>query len=155
MSTLLEKIEKDFRESMKAHNAARVSTLRMLMAAVKNAAIAARTSAKKSLDNDDVEVVIRQEVKKIKDALIDFTKAARTDLIDASNKELKVLSEYIPEGVKPEEMQKAVVDTVNKLHEQGVKEFGKVMGIVMKELKGRADGDAVAKAVKEALHKKS
>ena len=153
MPTLLEKIENDFREAMKAHDAVRVSALRMLMSQVKNAAIAARTSAKKSLDDADVEGVIRQEVKKIKDALLDFTKAARTDLADAANAEIKLLSTYLPTPMSVEEVADKVEAAVERLHREGVKEFGKVMGVIMKEIKGRADGHAVTEAVKKALKK--
>lgn len=155
MPVLLEKIENDFRQAMKAHDPAKVSTLRMLMSAVKNAAIAARTSAKQSLDDNDVENVIRQEVKKIKDALLDFSKAARTDLADAAHAEIKVLSTYLPAPMSAEELADNVGATVERLYKEGVKDFGKVMGAAMKEIKGRADGNAVTEAVKKALKKLS
>ena len=152
MKTLFEKIEEDLTKSMKAHDAARLSTLRVLMASVKNAAIAARTSAKKVLDDADVQGVVRQETKKIKDALIDFSKAARMDLVKSAEAELKILSEYLPEAMSPDELKKIVANVVDTA--DSVKEFGKIMGQVMKEVKGRADGESVAAAVKEALAKK-
>ncbi len=153
MPTLLEKIENDFREAMKAHNAAKVSTLRMLMSSIKNAAIAARTSAKQSLDDDDVQGVVKQEIKKIKDAVIDFSKAARTDLVESAEAELKILADYVPPMMSAEELANFVESKVEKLVSEGQKEFGKVMGAVMKEVKGRAEGNAVTDAVKKALSK--
>ncbi len=153
MSTLLEKIEHDFKDAMKAHDAAKVSTLRMLMSSVKNAAIAARTSAKQSLDDDDVQNVVRQEVKKIKDSLVDFTKAARTDLVESAEAELKILASYVPPMMSTEELANTVEAEVERLYKEGTKEFGKVMGAVMKNIKGRAEGNAVTEAVKKALQK--
>jgi uncharacterized protein YqeY len=153
MSNLLEKIETDFRTALKAHEAGRVSTLRLLLAAVKNAAIAARTSAKQSLDDADVEGVIRQEVKKLKDSLVDFSKAARQDLSDAAEAELKILQDYLPQGLNDEEVKAIVVRKIAELKAEGEKEFGKVMKAVQEEIKGRADGQSVAQAIKEKLSK--
>jgi uncharacterized protein len=153
MSNLLEKIENDFRTAMKAHDAGRVSTLRMLIAAVKNAAIAARTSAKQTLDDADVQGVVKQEVKKIKDALVDFSKAARHDLVKASEDEVKILQEYLPAAMSDEELQTIVGNKVKELAAAGQTEFGKVMKAVMEEIKGRADGQSVTDAVKKFLSK--
>src|SRR3989338_7956298 len=153
MGTLLEKIEEDFRKALKSHEAARVSTLRVLMAAVKNAAIAARTSAKKVLDDADVESVIRSEIRKIKDALVDFSRAARHDLTSAAEAELKVLQSYLPAAMTNRELTDVVMKKISELKAEGEKEFGKVMKAVMDEVKGRAEGTDVAKAVKEELTK--
>lgn len=153
MLTLLDKIEDDLRSALKAHAAARVSTLRMLMASVKNAAIAARTSAKKVLDDDDVQNVVRQETKKIKDAMVDFSAAARADLMQSAEAELKVLASYLPEALSPADLQR-IVDAVVEAAAAG-QQFGEVMKAVMKEVKGRADGQTVAAAVKEALAKRT
>lgn len=151
MATLIEKIEEDLKTSLKAHKAARVSTLRMLMASVKNAAIAARTSAKQSLEDDDVEKVIRSEVKKLNDSLVDFTKAARIDLMEAAQAEVEILKSYLPAEISVEELEAKVMETASRLHKEGVKEFGKIMSAVMKEVK--ADGNRVSAAVKAALEK--
>lgn len=154
MPTLLEKIEGDFRQAMKNHDAAKVSTLRMLMAAVKNAAIAARTSAKQSIDDQDVEGVVRSEVKKIKDAMVDFGKAARHDLMKAAEAELDVLKGYLPKAMEESELNEIVLKKVAALGAEGVTEFGKVMKAVMEEVQGRADGQAVSASVKHHLEKK-
>lgn len=151
--TLLERLEKDLTDSLKAHDAARVSILRVLMASIKNAAIAARTSAKQALDDADVEGVVRSEAKKLKDAMEDFAKAARHDLVKSSEAELKILSEYLPAQMSVSELDDLVVAKVKELYDQGTKEFGKVMGAVVKEVRGRADGNAVSAAVKNALAK--
>lgn len=148
---LVDQIEQDLISAMKAHEATRVSILRTLRAAIKNAAIAARTSAKAELDDADVEGVIRGEVKRLRDSLTDFVKAARQDLIDAANNELRVLQEYLPQELSPEEVTKIIKSTMADLKSQGVVEFGKIMGAVVKAIGGRADGKVVAEAVKKEL----
>lgn len=148
---LVERLEKDLVTAMKAHEATRVSILRTLRAAIKNAAIAARTSAKAELEDADVEGVIRTEVKRLRDSLTDFTKAARQDLIDAANTELATLQEYLPKELSPEEMITTVRATIADMKARGVIEFGKIMGAVVKAIGGRADGRAVAEAVKKEL----
>ncbi len=151
---LLERIEEDYRRAFKAHQADEVAVLRLLLSATKNAAIAARTSVAKTLDDSGVEQVIRQEVKKLKDALVDFSKAARADLVAATQAELATLAKYLPQAMSAEELQTIVTAVVERLRTEGVTDFGKVMGSVMREVKGRADGDSVAEAVKKALAQK-
>lgn len=148
---LIQRIEDDFLGAMKGHDVGRVKVLRLLKAAIGKAAIAARTSAKQALDESDVEQVVRQEIKKIKDALTDFIRAARRDLEEEAKAEIAVLSTYLPQGMEPAELKAIARELVAKLKEEGVVEFGRVMGRVMKEVKGRADGETVAEAVREAL----
>ncbi|MFA5954132.1 MAG: GatB/YqeY domain-containing protein [Patescibacteria group bacterium] len=150
---LLERIEKDFIAAMKAHEAERVSILRTLRAALQNAVIAARTSAVKELDDAAVATVIRQEVKRQKDALEDFIKAARQDLIDAAKKEIAVLSAYLPQALDPEETKRRVALVVETLHKEGITDFGQAMKAVMRDLKGAIDGSEVAAVVREVLAK--
>ncbi|PJE76074.1 aspartyl-tRNA amidotransferase [Candidatus Uhrbacteria bacterium CG10_big_fil_rev_8_21_14_0_10_48_11] len=151
---LLERIEKDFITAMKAHEAERVSILRTLRAALQNAAIAARTSAAKAIDDAAVEAVIRQEVKRLRDALTDFTKAAREDLAGAAKREIEVLSTYLPQAIDSAEVQRRVKAVVATLRTEGVSDVGSVMKAVMADLKGAADGTEVSTAVRNALEQK-
>lgn len=151
---LIKRIEEDFIRAMREHDVSRLKSLRMLKVAIGQAAIAARVSVKKTLDDSDVESVVRQEIKKVKDALVDFSRAARKDLEAEAKAEIKILSSYIPKGMEPAELKSLVVDMVATLKAEGVVEFGRVMGRVMKEVKGRADGETVSEAVREALERK-
>jgi len=148
---LIKRIEDDFVRAMKGRDVGRVKVLRMLKAAIGKAAIAARTSAKQALDESDVQAVVRQEIKKTKDALVDFSRAARRDLEKEAKAEIAILSSYLPKGMEPAELKAIVRELTAKLKAEGVVEFGRVMGRVMKEVKGRADGETVAEAVREAL----
>ena len=150
--TLRERIEADLTTAMKAHEVNTVSTLRMLQSAVKNAVIAARTSAKQELDDADIQQVVRSEAKKLRDALEDFSKAARQDLVDRANEELKVLQSYLPTQLDAAALEAKVTETIAELRAEGSVEFGKAMKVASERLKGLADGKAVADAVKRALH---
>ena len=148
---LRERIEEDFLAAMKAHDAGRVSVLRTLRAALQNAVIAARTSAKQELDDADVATVITQEVKRLKDVMQDFTKAARTDLLEAATSELRILQAYLPEQLSIEAVRAVVKTVVARLRTEGITEFPAAMQAAMAELKGKADGSDVATAIREAM----
>jgi hypothetical protein len=149
--TLRERIEQDFRQAMRAHDVARLGTLRVLKAAIERAVIAARTSARQELDDAAVAAVVQQEVKKLRDALADFTRAVRQDLVSATEREIAVLSAYLPQGLSSGELAAIARDVVAALRAQGPTEFGRAMGAVMKEVKGRSPGETVAEAVRTAL----
>lgn len=150
--SLIALIEEDLKGAMKAHNVQTVSTLRMLQSAVKNAAIAARTSAKQELDDVEIEKVVKSEVKKLKDALEDFTKAARQDLVDKTNEELEVLAKYLPEQLDPAALEKIVTETLDEVKAQGEVDFGKAMKAITAKVKGAADGKQISELVKKALN---
>jgi uncharacterized protein len=145
---LKEQLEKDYMEAMKAHDAQRVSTLRMLRAAVKNAEI---EKIKKFETDAEVEAVIRTEVKKLREALQLATGAGRTDLAEAAEAELKTLGAYLPEQLDEAAVRAVVAEKIKEMGTVTIKEMGRVTGEVMKVLKGKADGGMVAKVIKELL----
>ncbi len=151
---LKERIEKDYMEAMKAHDAEKVSTLRMLRAAVKNAEI---DKMKKFEDDADVEAVIRTEVKKLREALELATGASREDLAEKAQTEIKALVAYLPEQMDEASVRAVVAEKIKELNAAnpsaplGAGETGRVTGEVMKILKGKADGGMVARIIKEEL----
>ncbi len=145
--TIRERIEQDFTKELKARNASAVSTLRMLRAALKNAEI----EKMKPLEEPEVLDVIGREVKKLRDGLESFVAGNREDLAAAARAEIALLQAYLPEQLDDAGL-KSIVD--QKLAAMGPltdKDFGKLMAEVMKETKGRAEGNKVSKLVKEAL----
>ena len=143
-------IEQRFVEAMKAKDADRVSTYRMLRSALKNAEIDKQV---KELSDDQVLEVIGREVKKLKDALADFEKAGRTELSDKTNAELALLNGFLPAQLSEDDVRAAVAQKAAALGLSGEAAYGRLMGEVMKDLKGKADGGTVGKAVKEFLQK--
>ena len=147
MTMLKEKLEKDYIEAYKAKDEQRVSTLRMLRAAVKNSEI----DKMKKFEDSEVEAVIRSEVKKLREALAIATEAARPEMIAQAEAEIKTLAEYLPEQMDEEAIKAVVAEKIKELGPVTIKEMGKVTGEVMKVLKGKADGAVVSKVIKELL----
>ena len=145
--SLLKKIAEDLIKAQKAKDEIVVSVLRMLNAAIKNAEIALRP---KQLGEIDVEEIISKEMKKLKDSWQDFTAAARADLISKIEKEIKIVEQYLPKQMSADEINAVVSKTIAEM-QATVKDLGKVMGKLSKELKGKADGSIIAQAVKELL----
>lgn len=143
-------IEARFIEAMKAKDADKVSTYRMLRSALKNAEIDAQT---KELTDDQVLEVVGREAKKLKDARADFEKAGRSDLVAKTDAELAILAGFLPAQLSEDDVRKAVADKAAALGLSGEASYGRLMGEVMKDLKGKADGGTVGKAVKEFLQK--
>jgi uncharacterized protein YqeY len=150
--SLLIKIKADTIEAMKARDEARLGTLRLLSAALHNREIEKKTKGEESaLSEQDVLGVIRREVKKRREAIELYEKGGRRDLADRESGELKVLGEYLPPSLTPEEVKKIVAEAVAEVQPSGPKDFGKVMGVAMKKAAGRAESDAISAAVKETL----
>ena len=144
-------IEAKFIEAMKAKDADKVSTYRMLRAALKNAEIDKQIP---ELSDEQVTEIIGKEMKKLKDSQADFEKAGRTELKEKTDAEIALLSGFLPEQLSESDVQAAVAKKAAELGITGEAAYGRLMGEVMKDLKGRADGGTVGKAVKEFLQNK-
>lgn len=146
--TLKEKLSEDFKEAMKAKDEIRKTTVNLIRAAIKQVEVDTRTE----LDEEAVLGVIAKQVKMRKDALPDFEKAGRTDLLETYNKEIDILMAYLPEQMTIEEIQKIVREVMAELGIEGGKQnMGKLMGAVMPKVKGKADGGDVRKAIEGLL----
>ncbi len=143
--TLVQTVDTDFKEAMKAKEEVRLSTLRMLRSALKNKQI----DLQHELNDQEAMAVIKTMMKQYQDALNDFMNAGRTDLADRQQKELYILAMYLPPALSREELEAIVKDAVQS---SGVTDAGKAMGIAMKAVAGRADGTDV-RAIVEALLK--
>lgn len=142
--TLKEILANDFKESMKARDAIRKDTVNLVRAAIKQSEVDNRVE----LDEPGVLAIIAKQVKMRKDALSDFEKAGRTDLLDSYNREIKILMTYLPPQLTIEEIQVIAKATMVELGIEGEKQnMGKLMKAVMPKVKGSADGGDVKKAI--------
>lgn len=160
---LKEKIIGDFKEAFKAREEARLSVLKMLQAEIKNAEIAKRTRLVKKangsiiedeccvLDDEEVLEVIFREIKKRRDSVEMYEKGGRGDLAEKEKKEIEILSTYLPEQMSEDEVRQLAERAVKESSATSQKEMGKVMAVLMPQIKGRAEGAAVTKIVKELL----
>ncbi len=146
--TLNEKVSADITAAMKAKDAARLSALRMLKAAIMNKGV------EKGRDLEDPEVlqVVSSLVKQRRDSIEQFQKAGRTDLVDKETGEVAVLEQYLPPAASAEDIDAAVSAAISETGATSAKDMGKVMKAVMPRLAGKnADGRAVNEAVRRKL----
>lgn len=150
MNNLITKIKEDLKGAMKNGETVKVSTLRMLLAAIHNKEI---ELIKKEVGLSDEETmdVIRSESKKRRDAIEGFEKGARADLAAQEREELKILESYLPPEISDEELLAEVKKGIEESGATSAADFGKVMKILSPILKGKASGNRIAEAVKKEL----
>ena len=146
--TLKEQLMADFKEAMKAHDDTAKNTINLARAAIKQYEVDNR----EELDDAGIIAILSKQVKMRKDALADFEKAGRADLLEAYNKEIEILNRYLPEQLSKENLMEIVKETAASLGiEGGRQNMGKLMGPVMGKVKGLADGNDVKDVVMEFL----
>ena len=146
--SLKDRLTNDFKEAMKAKDEVRKNTVTLARAAIKQYEVDNRTE----LDEQGIIDILTKQVKMRKDALSDFEKAGRTDLIETTTQEIAVLMEYLPKQLSAEEVLEIVKATAAELGIEGGKNnMGRLMGAVMPKVKGIADGNAVKDAVMSIL----
>jgi uncharacterized protein YqeY len=149
---LKEKILVDLKEAMKAGEAEKRDTLRLLSSAVKNEEIV-KIKREGGLEDSEVMEVIARMIKQRKDSVEQYEKGGRMDLAEKEKKEIAILMVYLPAQLGEEEVKKAVTDILATLDEAKKSNFGSVMQEVMKELKGKADGKMIKEAIEEMIKK--
>jgi len=144
---LREKIEADTKDALKSGAKEKLSTLRMLNAALKNKQIDKR----RPLTEEEVSETVRSLIKQRKDSIEQFAKGGRQDLVDKETAEVAVLEAYLPQQLSREELEALVRDAVAQTGAQGARDMGKVMKALIPMVGGRADGKLVSELVKNAL----
>ena len=145
---LKDRLMQDFKDAMKAHDEVAKNTINLARAAIKQYEVDHRVE----LDEQGIIDILTKQVKMRKDALSDFEKAGRTDLIENYSREIEILMAYLPKQLTEEEILQIVRDTKAELGiDDGKANMGRLMGAVMPKVKGLADGGAVRKAVQSVL----
>lgn len=145
--SVLELINTDLVEAQKKRDEVVVSTLRMLLAAVKNAQIAKGNE----LTDEEVLGQIAKSAKQHRESIDAYEKGGRDDLVDKEKAELSVLEKFLPEQISEEEISRIVDEVINSTGAKGAGDIGRVMGQVMAKVKGQADGNVVSAVVKSKL----
>jgi len=151
MSTLKDRLRADLTTAIKARDEVRSSTLRMILTAVTNAEVAGKVA--KELTDEEVLTVLASEAKKRREAAVAFEEGKRPESAAKERAEAAVIQDYLPEQLGPEQIAAIVKEAVEKVGAAGAgpKAMGKVMGLVQPQVKGRADGAAVAAEVRRQL----
>jgi uncharacterized protein YqeY len=150
--TLKQKIISDLKAALKNQERGRLSVLRMLSAAIHNREIEKRTkSGVDELTDEEVVAAVRSEVKKRRDAIVEFEKGGRQDLAAKETYERGVLEGYLAQELSDTEIEQVVKGVIGTSGEFTPRDFGKIMGQVMVRLKGQASGERVSRMVKKFL----
>lgn len=145
----LAKIKADLLKALKSGDELRVGTLRFLLSAAQNAAIAKGKGA--VLTEQELVEVLQKQAKQRRESVEAYEKGSRADLAEREKKELEIIQEYLPEMLPEEEIRRLVEEAIKEVDGKGPQDMGKVMGVLMPKIKGRADGSVVSKVVKEQL----
>lgn len=146
--SLKDTLNADMKQAMKAKDKETLSVIRMLKAAVQNEEI----KTGHPLTEEEELTLLAREMKQRKDSHKEFEAAGRSDLAEKAQEEIKVLSQYMPQPLSDAELEAIVQQAIQKTGAKSPKEFGKVMGVVMPQVKGKADGTQVQALVKKLLN---
>ena len=145
--SLKDRINDDMKTAMRARDSARLATIRLLMAAMKQKVVDERIV----LDDDAILLILDKMLKQRRDSITQFDAGGRQDLADIERFEVSVLSSYRPAGLSPEEIAKIIAEAVLETSAKTPADMGKLMAVLKPKLAGRADMAEVSKQVKVIL----
>lgn len=143
----MKRIQEDLKESVKAKDRIRVSTLRMLLSALKNAELEER----EELTEEKELAVLSSYARRVKESITEFEKGNRDDLVAKEKAELAIVMRYLPEQLSDEEIEAEAKRVIEDIGAEGPRDMGRVMTEMMKRFKGRVDGKSVNRIVSGLL----
>jgi hypothetical protein len=163
--SLKEKVQEDLKQALKEKKELELSVFRMLNAAITNREKAKRYKISKEkpelteadlekesqLSDEEVLEVISSEVKKRKEAALEFEKGKRMELAEKETKEAKILQQYLPEQLPEEKIKELVKEAIEKTGAKEMKDMGRLMAELMPKIKGKADGNLISQIVRDLL----
>ena len=145
--SLKETLNNDIKAAMKAKDKETLAVLRMIKTAVQ----AAEIDKKEELNAEEELTILAREAKQRRESLAEFVKAGRDELVAKTEAEIEIVERYLPKQLSVEEVKEVIATVAEKIDATTQKEFGKLMGAVMQELKGKADGNVIKEQVKAHL----
>lgn len=145
--SLQNQINSDFKEALKNKDTKRLSVLRMLKSSLQNKQI----EIGEELNDEQISETVVKEVKQRKDSINQFTQGKREDLAKVEEGEIKILEKYMPKQLSEKELSQIIDKAIFKTGGGASQDMGKIMGMIMPQIKGKADGFLVSKLVKEKL----
>ena len=145
--SLKERLMNDLKDAMKEKKQLRKSVITMLRAAVKQVEVDCRID----LDDEGIIDIMSKQVKQKRDAIEEFAKGNREDLVNEAKAEIEILMEYLPQQLTEDEISQIVNEVIDEVGANSPKDMGKVMNALKPRVKGRADGKLVNKIVKQFL----
>ena len=152
--TLKEKIETNYKNSLKSKNKVEISTYRLILSGIKDLDIVNRSGANiKETDDDDIKKLLKKMIKQRTESIEIYQKNNRMDLLEVEQNEFDLLSSFLPQQLNDEETKKICVDTISKLGAASIKDMGKVMGELKKSHPDNLDFAKAGPLLKELLNK--
>ncbi len=149
--SLQTKIEAKLNEALKSKDKKTYSTLRLVVAAIKDTMIAKKIRDKKTLPDNDLIGLLKKMVKQRNDSCDAYKKASRNELLENEMSEIKIINEFLPKQLSEEETKKICLETMKKVSANSIKDMGKVMGALKKEYSDVLDFSKVSQIIKENL----
>ncbi len=145
--SILDKLGNDLKKAMMDKDELKKRVLRMLISAVKNFEV----STGKPISEEDFDKIVKKQIKEREEAMEDYKRGERNELYEEEKAERDILKEFAKPELSDEEIEKIVTEKADELDVKSAKEFGKLMGIVMKDLKGKASGNRIKSVVEKVL----
>lgn len=146
---LAQKIQEDLKTAVKSRDKVKISTLRMILSALKNAELEER----EELSDETELAVVASYARRIKESIEEFKKAQRGDLVAKEQAELTIVLSYLPEQLSDEDIRREAARVIAEIGAATPRDMGRVMGEMMKRFKGKVDGGSVNRAVSDLLRK--
>ena len=147
MTTLKDRITADMKEAMRAKEAVRLETIRLLRAAIQRREVDERVE----LDEDEVLAVVQKMIKQGRDSIEQFEKGGRDDLVQKEAATLEILETYLPEQLDESKLAALIDEALTETGAQSIRDMGKVMGWLKPHVQGRADMGSVSASIKQKL----
>ena len=152
--TLKEKIETNYKNSLKSKDKMEISTYRLILSAIKDLDIANRSGPdKKDTDDDDIKKLLKKMIKQRAESIEIYKKNDRKDLLEVEQKEFDLISTFLPKQLSEDETKKICSETISKLGAESIKDMGKVMGELKKKYPDNLDFAKAGPLLKELLNK--
>ena len=148
MKNIIASLKHDLKEALKAQHNVKKSVYRFILSAIHNEEI----KIGKQLNDEEVMKLLIKQAQQRKDSIEAFTNAKRSDLVDKESEELEIISKYLPEQISEEKIKELAQKAIQETNAESVKDLGKIMPVLMKQLGGQADGKTVNKIVMELLN---
>mgnify|MGYP000888642153 CR=1 FL=1 len=145
--SLKKELMEDLKTSMKNKDSIRKNTITMVRAAIKQIEV----DEKVELQDEEILEIISKQLKERKNAIEDFKKGERQDLVELTEKEMEILLEYLPKQLTEAEVEEIVRETIEEVQAHSMKDIGIIMKSVMPKVKGRSDGNTVNKIARKIL----
>ncbi|WKB36903.1 GatB/YqeY domain-containing protein [Terrilactibacillus sp. S3-3] len=146
--SLVDRLNQDMKQAMKAKDKVRLSVIRMIKTSLQNESI----KHGKELSEDEALTVLTRELKQRKDSLQEFERAGRQVIIDSVQEEIAIVNSYMPEQLSADELQTLIDETISEVGAKTKADMGKVMKAIMPKVKGRADGSQISHLVQSQLN---